>query len=220
MSVELRAVRVERDDFVLEATVEMRSPCTAVLGPSGAGKTTLLECVAGLVRPRSGRVLVDGDVLSDAATRVFVPPHRRRLGLVPQDGALFPHLTVARNLLYGSHGEAIDLRHVTQVLDIEDLLPRRVPSLSGGEKRRVALGRALLAGSRLLLLDEPLTGLDRGLKSRAIDLLRRVRAEFAVPMLLVTHDEREAEALADDAIHLDAGRISHREPEGSGPPAQ
>jgi len=207
MSVELRGVRIERDDFTLEVDVEMAAACTAVLGPSGSGKTTLLECVAGLLRPRAGRVVVDGDVMSDAATRAFTPPHRRRLGLVPQDGALFPHLSVERNLLYGSHGEAIDLAHVAALLDIRGLLPRRVPSLSGGEKRRVALGRALLAGPRLLLLDEPLTGLDRALKARAIDLLRRVRAEFALPMLLVTHDEREAEALADASVHLDAGRV-------------
>ena len=212
MSVELRDVRIERDAFALEMDAVLDAPCTAVLGASGSGKTTLLECVAGLVTPSRGRVLIDDAPVSDAASGHFLPPWRRRVGLVPQDGALFPHLDVRANLLYGAAGDRRNLPHLADVLGIEDLLDRRVPSLSGGEKRRVALGRALLSAPRLLLLDEPLTGLDRELKRRAIDLIRRVRSELAVPMLLVTHDDHEAERLASRFVRLDAGRVVEEGP--------
>lgn len=208
MSVTLRGVRVERDHFALVADAALTARCTAVLGASGSGKTTLLEAIAGLLRPRSGSIDIDGERVDDAAARVHVPARRRRVGYVPQDGALFPHLSVRANMLYGSHGDGPRLDAVAQTLDMGGLLHRRVPSLSGGEKRRVALGRALLAGPRLLLLDEPLTGLDRRMKDSAIALLRRVRDETGVPMLLVTHDESEASALAEDTLRLDAGRVA------------
>jgi len=203
MSVALRGLRIVRDAFTLDVDAVLEGRCTAILGPSGCGKTSLLESVAGLVRPAAGRIEIDGEGVSDAASGLFVPARERRLGYVPQDGALFPHLSVHANLLYGSHGEASErVARVAEVLGIGGLFERRVPSLSGGEKRRVALGRALLAGPRLLLLDEPLTGLDRALKERAIALLARVRDDFGVPMLLVTHDDAEAAALATDILRL------------------
>lgn len=212
MSLALRHVRLERDAFVLEVDAVLDAPCTALLGASGSGKTSMLEAIAGLVRPVAGRIERDGEVLSDASSEVFVPARKRRIGYVPQDGALFPHLDVRTNLLYGarsaaredrreSDGEA-GLGRLARVLDIESLLERRIASLSGGERRRVALGRALLASPLLLLLDEPLTGLDRALKERAIELLARVRDELGIPMILVTHDDAEAEALATRILRL------------------
>ncbi len=208
MSVSLSEVRVVRDDFTLDVSVVMAARCTALLGPSGSGKTTLLECVAGLLRPDRGRVEMDGEVVSDAVTGAFVPARRRRVGYVPQEGALFPHLDVRRNLAFGApSGDDAGVERMAGLLGIGDRLDRRIGSLSGGEQRRVALGRALLARPRLLLLDEPLTGLDRALKARALELLARVRDDLRVPMLLVTHDEDEAASLAEAIVRLDAGRI-------------
>ena len=212
MSVTLHAVRVRRDAFVLELDAALTSRCTAVLGPSGSGKTTLLECVAGLLRPEAGRIEMDGEVVSDAATGAFVPARRRRVGYVPQEGALFPHLDVRHNLAFGvppsaRAGAPDEIERIARLLGLAARLDSRIGSLSGGEKRRVALGRALLAGPRFLLLDEPLTGLDRALKARAVEMLLRVRDELGVPMLLVTHDDGEAEALAESVLHLDEGRM-------------
>ena len=180
----------------------------AVFGPSGAGKTSLLEAVAGL-RPATGRVVVDGETLLDSANGVRLPPERRRVGLVPQDGALFPHLSVRRNLAFGmrsAHGR-VAFDDVVAALGLAALLDRAPRNLSGGERRRVALGRALLAGPRLLLVDEPTAGLDSARARAALGLLRAVRAQFAIPLLVVTHREDEALALADEVILLDEGRV-------------
>lgn len=191
----------------------------AVLGPSGAGKTTLLEAVAGL-RRAEGRVVVGGEVLQDSRAGVFLPPERRRLGYVPQDGALFPHLSVLRNLRFGQprHAEAggdADFAALVSALDLETLLERHPRHLSGGERRRVALGRALLARPRLLLLDEPTAGLDPLRARKALARIRRVRDEVNVPLLVVTHQPEEALALASDVLLLDAGGVR-----GAGPARQ
>lgn len=190
----------------------------AVLGPSGAGKTTLLEAVAGL-RRAEGRVVVGGEVLQDSATGLFLPPERRRLGYVPQDGALFPHLSVRSNLAFGqprpfSAGDA-DFAAMVLALDLQALLERYPRHLSGGERRRVALGRALLARPRLLLLDEPTAGLDPLRARKALARIRRVRDEVNVPLLVVTHQPEEALALASDVLLLDAGGVR-----GAGPARQ
>jgi len=181
----------------------------AVLGPSGAGKTTLLEAIAGLKRAR-GRLAVGGEVLQDTAAGVFLPPERRRLGYVPQDGALFPHLSVLRNLTFGrsrrSAGDS-DFETLVASLDLEPLLARYPRHLSGGERRRVALARALLARPRLLLLDEPTAGLDPLRARKALAGIRRVREELQVPLLVVTHSQQEALVLASEVVLLDAGRV-------------
>jgi molybdate transport system ATP-binding protein len=215
MSVELRGVRLPLAHFVLEADTMLEGRVTAIFGASGAGKTALLEVIAGLRRPAAGAVRVDGVALTDVATRLFTAPERRGLGYVPQEGALFPHLSVRHNLLYGygrnrPHRAELTFAHVTEVLEISALAHRSIDTLSGGEKQRVALGRALLSAPRLLLLDEPLAGLDAPLRERLLPYLARVRDEFAIPMLYVTHSPDEVVALCDDVVVLAGGRIVSR----------
>jgi molybdate transport system ATP-binding protein len=186
----------------------------AILGPSGAGKTTLLRAIGGLV-PCRGRVVLGGTVLQDTDRGVRLPPERRRLGYVPQSGALFPHLTVRRNLLFGRlplHRRAPatlegDAREVVEALELGPLLDRYPATLSGGEQRRVALGRALLVRPRLLLLDEPTSGLDPERGRRALARIREVRRRLGVASLVVTHRRDEALALADEVLLLDEGRV-------------
>jgi molybdate transport system ATP-binding protein len=184
-----------------------------------------LEVIAGLRRPLAGVVRVDGAILTDAPARVFAPPENRGIGYVPQDGALFPHLSVRQNLLYGynarrSRPAGLTFEHVTEVLEITALTGRVIGTLSGGEKQRIALGRALLAAPRLLLLDEPLAGLDTPLRERLLPYFARVRDEFAIPMIYVTHSPDEVMALCDEVLLLANGRIEyHGTPTGVFVPA-
>ncbi len=175
----------------------------------------MLDLIAGLRRPASALIRLDNRVLTNTADKTLVPPRLREMGYVPQDLALFPHLSVRQNLLYGRKreergGPLFSFGHITEVLEIEALARRRVTELSGGEKQRVALARALLTSPRLLLLDEPLQSLDEALKARVIPYLRRVRDEFKVPMLYVTHDREEVLALCDEVLELRRGRITKR----------
>jgi molybdate transport system ATP-binding protein len=213
MSLLLKNIFLPLASFTLEVDVEIRDRVTAIFGPSGSGKTSLLDLVAGLRCARSAFIKLGDRVLTDASRGVFVPARQRGIGYVPQDLALFPHLSVRQNLLYGhkSGGEANPLftfERVIEVLEIQPLIQRGVTELSGGEKQRVALARALLASPRLLLLDEPLASLDLKLKTRIIPYLTRIRDEFHLPMLYVTHDRFEALALADEMVVLVNGRIA------------
>ena len=208
MSLLLKNISLPLADFTLEVDVEMRGRVTAVFGPSGAGKTSLLDLIAGLRAARSAFIQLDGSVLTDTAKKFSMATHRRGIGYVPQDLALFPHLSVRQNLLYGrksrdAAGPLFSFEHVMKVLEIEPLISRGVTELSGGEKQRVALARALLASPRLLLLDEPLASLDAPLKEKIIPYLGRVRDEFQIPMLCVTHDRFVALALADEIVVSD-----------------
>ena len=211
MKLVLRAIRLPLARFTLEVDVTIEARVAAVVGPSGAGKTTLLDLIAGLRRAPSAHIELDGRVLTDTARGYEVPTRERRIGYVPQDGALFPHLSVRGNLLYGvrknGESEPFTLEHVLDVLEIGPLLHRGVGNLSGGEKQRVALARALLSSPRLLLLDEPLTALDYQLKARILPYLGKVRDEFAVPMLYVTHHPDEVLALCDHGVVLERGRV-------------
>jgi len=199
-------------ELALDADLRLESGVTALFGPSGAGKTTLLRCLAGLVTPDAGRIVRDGEVLFDSEARVNVPPERRRVGFVFQDLRLFPHLTVEQNLLYG-HRLALPAERtvapdrVHDLLELRPLLARRSDSLSGGEARRVALGRALLSCPALLLLDEPLSGLDEALKGAVIRLLQQVRTEFGLPMLFVSHSLSEILELTTKVAVLEAGKL-------------
>jgi molybdate transport system ATP-binding protein len=207
MSLVLEGLRAPLGPFTLAVDAVATARVTAVFGASGAGKTSLLEIVAGLRRPAAGRVLLNGRVLDDAAAGLNVPPRLRRVGYVSQDDTLFPHLSVTANLGYAHAASPAAAARVTSVLELGPLLSRRPAGLSGGERRRVALGRALLASPEILLLDEPLTGLDAPLKERVLAHLRRVREEFAVPTLYVSHAPDEVIALADEVLVLESGSI-------------
>ncbi|HEY0024974.1 MAG TPA: molybdenum ABC transporter ATP-binding protein [Longimicrobium sp.] len=210
-------VTLPLDRFGLDVAFETTHRVTGIFGVSGSGKTTLLETVAGLRRGARGRIALNGDVWLDTEKRVRVPPEGRGIGYVPQDSLLFPHLDVLGNLRAG-HGRArrgagdVDatLDGVVTVLGLQPLLSRAPSTLSGGERQRVALGRALCSGPRLLLLDEPLASLDAALRRKVLPFLRRVRDEFALPMLLVSHDPVEVQALCDDLVVLNEGRIVAR----------
>jgi molybdate transport system ATP-binding protein len=215
MKLRLKNISLPLPDFDVEADVELDSQVTGIFGPSGAGKTSLLDLVAGWRRGRSAFIQVEERVLTDTANRIEVPTRRRRIGYVPQDLALFPHLSVRGNLLFGSraagHIESTSsLEHVVDVLEIQPLLERSVTTLSGGERQRVALGRALLSSPLLLLLDEPLASLDRKLKAKVIPYLQRVRDEFQLPMLYVTHDPDEVAALCTEVMVMERGRFVRR----------
>jgi len=210
MSLILENISLRVAPFVLDVDFAARGRVTAIFGPSGSGKTSLLELVAGLRRPESGRIQLADETLVDVEHGLFVPARNRRMGYVPQDLALFPHLSVKQNVIYG-HGPGsagqFSLAHVSNVLEIERLLSRRVTQLSGGEKQRVALARALLTSPRLLLLDEPLASLDQSLKTKILPYLARIRDEFSVPMLYVTHDRFETLSLADEMVVLVNGQV-------------
>jgi len=217
MSLILRNIRLRLGGFTLELDAEFNGRVSAMFGPSGAGKTSLLDLVAGLRVAQSAFIQLGDKVLTDTSKGVSVPTRHRGIGYVPQDLALFPHLSVRQNLLYGrkSGGEADALfayERIVEVLEINPLIERGVTELSGGEKQRVALARALLASPRLLLLDEPLSSLDLKLKTRIIPYLARVRDEFRVPMLYVTHDRFETLALADEMLVLINGRAAQAGP--------
>ena len=208
MKVVLDKASLRFPNFQLDVSFVLEGNVVALFGASGAGKTTILEVIAGLKRLNSGRLDLNGDSADDPHSKRFTPPRNRHLGYVPQSGALFPHLNVLDNITYGAPADhAKTLEHVLDVLELRDVLKRSVRDLSGGEQRRVALARALLAEPRLLLLDEPLTGIDDRLKSRIIEYLVRVRDEFNVPMIYVTHTREEVLALCDRVIVIDRGRV-------------
>jgi molybdate transport system ATP-binding protein len=206
------SVRQNLGAFSLDAAFTSQHGVTALFGRSGSGKTSVIRIIAGLTRPDEGRVALDGDVLVDTGSGVFVPGHRRRFGCVFQEARLFPHLTVLQNLNYGrwfapkaESGES--LGHVVEMLGIGSLVDRRPGKLSGGEKQRVALGRALLSSPRLLLMDEPLAALDEALKSEIIPYLERLRDETKIPIVYVSHSIAEVARLANHVVLLEDGRI-------------
>ncbi len=196
------AVEIRRGDAQVSCRIEGGSGITVLFGPSGVGKTSVLDMVAGLLRPDGGHVRVGGEPLFDAARGVDVPPERRRAGYVFQDARLFPHLSVRANLLYGSAGNPAALDELAGKLGIAHLLDRWPRTLSGGEARRVAIGRALLAKPRFLLLDEPLSSLDRPRRDEIMGVIERLRDESGLPILMVTHDHAEAERLGDRIVEL------------------
>ena len=201
-------IELVQGSFVLTAAIRIEARTAALFGPSGAGKTTILDAIAGLRTPRRGSIAIGGRVLFSSGQGVNLPPHQRHVGYVPQDVALFPHMDVRRNLLYGRHpGVSPDLDRVVGMLEIDRLLDRRVTDLSGGERQRVAVGRALMSGPSLLLLDEPLAAVDVPLRRRILPYLQRVRDELRIPIVYVSHDREEVAELAEVVVLIDAGKI-------------
>jgi molybdate transport system ATP-binding protein len=199
--------------FLLETRFAGDGRLTALFGPSGSGKSSLINIIAGLARPDRGRVVVDGRVLVDTEKRIFVPTHKRRVGLVFQDARLFPHMNVAANLRYGRFFTPAGERYAEQeavvdLLGIAHLLDRRPSGLSGGEKQRVAIGRALLASPRLLLMDEPLASLDEARKAEILPYVERLRDETKIPIVYVSHSVAEVARLASEVVVLAAGKVA------------
>ena len=206
--------------FDLDVSFEAPAGVTVLFGPSGSGKTTIVNAVAGLLRPDRARIAAGDWVLIDTGARRFLPPHRRRLGYVFQEGRLFPHLTVRQNLLYGRWfapraARTESLPRVVEMLGIGALLDRRPGALSGGEKQRVAIGRALLCGPKLILADEPLAALDEARKAEILPYFERLRDEVSVPILYVSHSSSEVARLATTVVALRGGRVV-----ACGPPAE
>ena len=208
--------------FTLEAAFEAPPGVTALYGRSGSGKTSVVNAVAGLLRPDAGRIALNGDVLFDSSTGLCLPPNRRRIGYVFQDGRLFPHLTVRQNLTYGRHFAPRSSRQaagtfdrIVGLLGIGALLDRRPGTLSGGEKARVAIGRAILSNPQLLLMDEPLAALDEARKAEILPYLERLRDDLELPILYVSHAMSEVARLATTVVLMEAGRVV-----AAGPTAQ
>lgn len=206
------ATTLHRKRFTLDVHATLTQRVTALFGPSGAGKSTLLNIMAGIVKPDSGRITIDGVTVLDTQQKIDMPIHQRQIGLVFQDHRLFPHMSVEKNLKYGAHRfEAADqqksLAEVTALLELGELLKQKPYQLSGGEKQRVALGRALMSKPRLLMLDEPLASLDKRLKSQILPYLKRVAEEVDIPMIYVSHSMDEITQLTDHVMHIAHGKL-------------
>jgi molybdate transport system ATP-binding protein len=215
----LADIEAERGKFALNVQFESDARLVGLFGPSGSGKTTLIHLIAGLVRPTRGRIEIDGQTLFDSGRNIDVPARQRRVGLVYQDSLLFPHLSVRQNVAFGHFftpkpERRIPYHSVLETLGIGTLLDRRPGTLSGGERQRVALARALLASPRILLLDEPLASLDFDRKVEIMNLIERLRDEFRIPILYVSHAIEEVSRLAGHVVVLRDGRVA-----GAGPAA-
>ena len=201
---------LQRGEFTLEFALETAARALALFGHSGCGKTSTLLAIAGLLHPRRGHIAIDGRILFDSATGIDLPPARRDLGVVFQDARLFPHLCVRDNLRYGAPRAATTptFDAAVQLLELSALLKRKPAQLSGGQARRVAIGRALLRQPRALLLDEPLANLHREARAEVLEYLGRLQREFALTTILVSHQPDEVAALADSVARIDDGRIT------------
>lgn len=202
-------IRLKRDEFELCFQAECKAGMTGLFGPSGSGKTTLLHCIAGLIQPDLGRIVINGQMLYETHSH-HVPPWKRQIGLLFQDHLLFPHLSVMRNMTYGQQGPRKERKQriceIAELLEIDGLLKRKVTQLSGGQKQRVALARAILASPRLLLLDEPFTGLDQALKQQLIPYLKTLYETTHIPMIIVSHSPAEMVQLTDEMLFIENGK--------------
>lgn len=201
----------KQGSFVLDTSLLIEGSATGIFGHSGSGKSTLLRCIAGLIRPGVGLIELDGLTLFDSDRRVWVPSHKRRIGVVFQDPRLFPHWSVQKNLKAGKQrigDRPYSEKQIIELLQIGPMLDRSVHELSGGEKQRVSLARTLLTYPRLLLMDEPLSALDARLKSRILPFLDRIHRELEIPTLIVSHDLSEILHLSDHLVLLKDGHVA------------
>ena len=203
---------LKRQDFALDVALQLDQRVTAIFGPSGSGKSTLLSIIAGISKPDQGRVMINGETVFDHEKKINKPIHQRRIGLVFQDARLFPHLNVEHNLRYPlkytpTHEQQFHLNDIVNLLEIDHLLKRTTHQLSGGEKQRVALGRALLSSPRLLMLDEPMASLDESLKSQILPFLKKVADEIKIPMIYISHSKDEIMQITNNVVYINAGKI-------------
>src|SRR5215469_11095643 len=214
MKLEIRQLTLHLKQFTLEVNADLQCARTGIFGPSGSGKTSLLESIAGLRKPQTAIIILDDLLYENTEQNYSLPVRLRKIGYVPQDDSLFPHLSVRRNLLYGTDSKTdhvtFSFDHVVRFLQITPLLDRDVRSLSRGENQRIFIARALLSAPRLLLLDEPLTALDARLKDTILEQLRSLEYEFGIPMLYVTHDPAEAINICEEILMLESGKIISR----------
>lgn len=206
-------LRLNRSVFALDVDGKFDDGITAIFGPSGAGKSTLLNCIAGSIRPDSGRIELDGRTLFSSGGATWVAPEKRRIGTVYQDGALFPHLDVQHNIEFGyrlirESDRRFDPLELAEFLGLSDLLTRKPTELSGGERQRVAIARALATSPSLLVLDEPLASLDAARRGSILNYLKRVHVEFGIPMIYVSHSISEVVAIASKAMLLRDGKVA------------
>ena len=206
------SIRHALGDFIIDVSLSMKGPASALFGASGAGKTTILNAIAGLVKPAEGRIVFNGEVWCDTGKNIFVPAHLRRIGYVFQEGRLFPHMSVRKNLLYGwknTSGATLDIKfdEIVELLGIRQLLERKPAALSGGETQRAAIARALLSQPQLLLMDEPLASLDEKRKLEVLPYIEKLRDRFALPIMYVSHSRSEAERIANEFFVIDGGKI-------------
>jgi molybdate transport system ATP-binding protein len=205
-------IRLRQGDFLLEVAFAATARSVALFGPSGSGKTTILRAIAGLARPDSGRIVLGDRVVFDSARGIDLPPRRRHVGLVFQDGKLFPHMSVRQNLLYGAWARGLWypalFERTAGVLGIAHLLDRAPRHLSGGERQRVAVGRALLSDPAILLMDEPMTAIDQDRRAKILPYLEQLTSETTTPLLYVSHDRAEVERLARQIVFIDNGRLA------------
>ncbi|NOT14703.1 MAG: molybdenum ABC transporter ATP-binding protein [Methylotenera sp.] len=209
--IEVRA-QLKRQHFELDVDLHLDQRVTAIYGPSGAGKSTLLSIIAGIITPDHGRIVIGEECLFDRVEHINLPIHKRRIGLVFQDGRLFPHLTVEQNLSYAlkyqtQQNHQVAFKEIVDLLEVSELLKQRPHQLSGGEKQRVALGRALLSAPRLLMLDEPLASLDERLKDQILPYLKKVADEINIPMIYVSHSSEEILQMTNHIVKVQSGKV-------------
>ena len=205
-------IKHQKGDFLINAAFKSEHKITALFGASGAGKTSILSVIAGITKPQSAKIAIEGKTLVDTSQKIFIAPHLRKIGWVFQEGRLFPHLSVKNNLLFGdfftrSEEKFEKFDHIIELLGLGNLLSRQPENLSGGEKQRVAIGRALMAHPRLLLLDEPLAALDEARKTEILPYIEKLRDELAIPMVYVSHSANEVKRLAAKVILLEQGQV-------------
>jgi molybdate transport system ATP-binding protein len=210
--VKMQRLRRDSPPFLLDISIEVPPGITILFGPSGAGKSTVLDCIAGLVRPDTGRIAAGEEILFDAHAGINCPPQARRIAYVFQTLALFPHMSAEENVAYGLDGlphreRSARVEEILEAFRVDKLRARKPPEISGGERQRVALARSLVTRPRVLLLDEPLTGLDAELKATIVDDLRAWNAARGIPILYVTHTREEVDALGERVIAVDHGRV-------------